>query len=639
MTLKATEETAGLDGPQISACFEKENGIEQIYERLQEFPVIYGLKTLNLPYLILPSKPNLVKQSFSSLYEMCNTAESLHDSQIFNIVGELYAKVMSLDQRKGTASYYTRPEVAEYLAELSFLNGIASCDRIDDFRAADFACGTGTLMRASYIHAKNYFDAHSNLQNFHKHMIQNGICATDISPVSPYLATTSLLRLAPGIALSQCMILQLPFGAIKNDDPSQVAVGGLEVGMERTPTLFSHTFEEAVNDLNCRVTFIKPYDQDFDLVLMNPPYSRPKAGHGLFSIEGIDEDVRNSMKERARKQITGTVGGSLMAGLGSVFACISVRKLKTGGRLGLVLPNSLAILPTWEETRDLLTSECVDLTATYFSLGTGGDASSMSADTMIGEVVITGKKGTQGREGIVYVSLDQPFSNISKASEAATAVNDALSQAVTQRHGNITDANGIKIGEWLWDKTPGNQWKGVGVTGLNGFYDLATEVAHGKIGSIQVPMCLLSEIFTLGPSGHQIGYAPDDLEQTEEYQVTGPFSTHKITDDGTEDYPKLLWHSDSAEQNRIIVQPTHYGIPHPTLEELVDPLLEKASDLFLQVNMRWSSNKILVAMSDQPLLGSSSWIGLDTDNETLKLAASIWGEQRFWVCCVLDSIW
>ncbi|WP_419552473.1 hypothetical protein [Candidatus Poriferisodalis sp.] len=79
---------------------------------------------------------------------------------LFDIGGELFQRLIS--DRSEAASYYTRPAVAEFLAHITVNEGVqlpASARSLvlgdadplgETFRIADFACGTGTLLRAAY---------------------------------------------------------------------------------------------------------------------------------------------------------------------------------------------------------------------------------------------------------------------------------------------------------------------------------------------------------------------------------------------------------------------------------------------------------------------------------------------------------
>ncbi len=50
----------------------------------------------------------------------------------------------------------------------------------------------------------------------------------------------------------------------------------------------------------------------------------------------------------------------------------------------------------------------------------------MSADTGMGEVVLTARKGSQGRSGIVYACIHEPFKTAAEAAETARALRHGL---------------------------------------------------------------------------------------------------------------------------------------------------------------------------------------------------------------------
>ena len=69
-----------------------------------------------------------------------------------DFAGELFP--LLLDDREETAAHYTLPETAELLAQLASArmtpDDWASEETVANLRVADLACGTGTLLRASY---------------------------------------------------------------------------------------------------------------------------------------------------------------------------------------------------------------------------------------------------------------------------------------------------------------------------------------------------------------------------------------------------------------------------------------------------------------------------------------------------------
>jgi hypothetical protein len=85
----------------------------------------------------------------------------------------------------------------------------------------------------------------------------------------------------------------------------------------------------------------------FDLVIMNPPFTRHGAREGdrthvhnpAFAAFGADEEEQDRLAERLKEVSRGSSAHG-HAGLASYFAELAHRKLAAGGRLALVLPLS-----------------------------------------------------------------------------------------------------------------------------------------------------------------------------------------------------------------------------------------------------------------------------------------------------------
>jgi hypothetical protein len=92
---------------------------------------------------------------------------------------------------------------------------------------------------------------------------------------------------------------------------------------------------------------------DFDIIIMNPPFTRSVGGNLLFG--ALPREERRELQRRLQ-QILKEKGfsGIGQAGLGAVFVVLSDRYLKPGGRLALVCPRSLISGVAWRKIRELL---------------------------------------------------------------------------------------------------------------------------------------------------------------------------------------------------------------------------------------------------------------------------------------------
>ncbi len=133
--------------------------------------------------LPLNINPAVFADSFEMLVKAAERMESARLDSVVNVGGDLFAEVIS--DRKQSASFYTRPEVAELLARLTIPDELhpqgASWGRV---RLGDFACGTGTLLRAGYRRLRSLVCAGGgDLREFHRWMMSEGIAGVVLDDV------------------------------------------------------------------------------------------------------------------------------------------------------------------------------------------------------------------------------------------------------------------------------------------------------------------------------------------------------------------------------------------------------------------------------------------------------------------------
>ena len=96
---------------------------------------------------------NPQNMAVDALRVMRRTADrlvALGVSQSHDLSGTVFQRLIA--DRKFLATFYTRPESAALLAHLAIPDdgGWDDAERVKDFRIADYACGTGTLIHAAY---------------------------------------------------------------------------------------------------------------------------------------------------------------------------------------------------------------------------------------------------------------------------------------------------------------------------------------------------------------------------------------------------------------------------------------------------------------------------------------------------------
>ena len=132
----------------------------------------------------------------------------------------------------------------------------------------------------------------------------------------------------------------------------------------------------------------------FDLVIMNPPFTRA-TNHGgthsdvvnpAFAAYNANAADQTAMGHRINKLGKGTCYHG-NAGIASAFAALAHRKLKPGGVLALVLPLVAAAGLSWQRFRKMLTQDYTDLSVLSIAADSINDLS-FSADTGLGECLV-----------------------------------------------------------------------------------------------------------------------------------------------------------------------------------------------------------------------------------------------------------
>ena len=580
-----------------------------------------------------------LEDPFEHLFSAVNEVQTARLGKIASIGGEIFARVMQEKDRKNSAAFYTKSVVAEFLSTLTLPDQSVLPNNTEDWRIADFACGTGTLLRALYRRLLLFARIKGeNMAEFHKKMIEENMCGLDISAIAAHLATTTIVTLFPEISYNETNIGMVKFGK----DNNSYYAGSLEfldISKKQATPLFDPQFS-SVKGRGEGISRIKAENDSFSAVIMNPPYSRTRGGVSVADLSGISEDNRKGVQKRIRK-IRKTHPSNGKAGLGSDFAVLADLKLADAGRLGMVLPMTTASQGSWAGVRKMFTKDFSDLILVSFARSSSGGKFSMSDDTNMGEMLLTATKGRSGSPEIFYVTLDSVFPSVSVASEIARAVWKEQQGQSAEKTG-VLYVGGERVGEWRRTADRSLVWGCVGAKDLQGISGIAEQLVGGEIEivsedgeeiGIDFPTCQLSKCMNVGSSHDQIGYpavikAKDG--KTRKGDPRGAFCFHEILKN--EDYSKTdlsLWATDYGIQTSIEVSPTHYGLIRDKQKAKAKLIRQERTDLFIQRGMRWTSQKVMAARTNKKVLGGSGWAGLSHDEDTVKFAFTVWANSVF----------
>ena len=251
-----------------------------------------------------------------------------------DLTGVVFQRLIA--DRKFLATYYTMPSGAALLAGLAIPldRPIVGRDWNDETalagaRIGDFACGTGTLLSTAYQRIGLLHEIHGgNPKALHPTMMQRGLVGLDVLTVAVHLTAAMLAGTHPDTPFEGECLLTMPYGS----HDWGVCLGSLDLLQEQpafdviqaaAETAGGRGAEE-VRDLVFRVAH-----ENFDLVIMNPPFTRHGAREGdrtqvhnpAFAAFGADEEEQNRLSARLSDLAEGGRAHG-HAGLASYFARI-----------------------------------------------------------------------------------------------------------------------------------------------------------------------------------------------------------------------------------------------------------------------------------------------------------------------------
>ena len=563
-------------------------------------------------------------QVLTELSVLAGRITSLRLGNRVDFAGELFPKLLS--DRGETAAHYTLPETAELLSQMAVsrlaLKDAKSPQEVAAVKIADFACGTGSLLRASYRHIRSRHDAAGGTgDGLHRRMMEDSITGLDINALAAHMTAAGLSAMEMATEYHRTNIAAVPVPGGKTGSLELLAAEQITDVVGQLARTVTANQAEPVN--------IAVPNESRDLVIQNPPYYRAHGNHKMFDVAGISEperkrsekrlsDIRAGLRRRDNEIIHG------QAGMGADFSALADRKLKTGGVFAAVLPLSAAHSESWTGFRKTLEAKYNDITAIAFTPDEGG---MLSADTHMNEMLVIASKGqrTAPQERILCINLNDTPESVAEAYWYAKLLND-LGQP--ERGGNLIHGIGKRVGSWIAQRTPspGFPWFVVGMQNHH-LARAAAELIGGRLYSMQgmetwewsLKVTTLGQVAGIGPTHHRIGHQRGQ-------EKIGAFTFDPILAGQEAVYPSL-WTASPGVHRSILSRPTHEGDPYPGRESQQRDMLDKRSDLFISRGLRMTSQSLAMVSTNTPAMGSGAWNALQTDDADLKAALAIWGNS------------
>ena len=564
-------------------------------------------------------------------------------TQSRDLTGIVFQKLIA--DRKFLATYYTRPEAAALLAALALPADRApggadwgDGDTLARLQVGDFACGTGTLLSAAYQRLSLLHEMHGgDPRVLHGPMMKHGLVGLDVVNIAVHLTAAMLAGSHPDTPFDGECLLTMPYG---RQDDQTIAVGSLDLLADSVQSSFIDTAAavtsggrepEEVRDLVSRVGHGK-----FDLVIMNPPFTRPtnhEAGHANVPIPAYaafesSHEEQEAMSAKV-KMLTQGAPSNDYAGLASHFVELSRRKVRRGGTMAFVLPLSAMSGGSWDGVRQMWREAYTDIIVVTIA-GESERESSFSAETDIGECLVIARRGEESvqRRGTFVVLRNQVKSTIEAELLANEIHRIRASGELAELEGNtgltrigIQNASGASdLGVACSARIPQTgPWPLVGIR--DG--DIAQSALHLTQGRLidqrtgtvtALTIVPIARVAKVGPVHRLIG-SPTDTAR-------GAFRVVELRGDSVPTYP-VLWAHDTRRERFLEVAPDSEGKSWEGTNSAVR-IWSSATRAHYNCELRFNSQSLIVGMTEHPCIGGRAWPTVIFENRDHEYAFALW---------------
>ncbi len=403
------EELAQVDHrvKRLRQCLEAENFADDLLEvwrfvlREINYHAVFDIARKVL--LELPNTPQM-DRALRNCAEKVLEVVKMRVATRHDVAGRLYHLLLG-DIAKPLGTYYTSIPAATLLLRLAFEPSrwrVAwdDSDTVGKLRIADFACGTGTLLMAALqaildnflrVAWRNGEDLPTQRRKLLKVLLEEGIWGMDVLQSAVHLTATALTLPIPEVTIKGMNLYALDLG-VRGDEKRLGSLdllrGTAQVTIALRPFPVTRTKGKRVTETRTQQVKLQLPEDGFDLICMNPPFTRSTGGNLLFGSLPLKE--RNALQRELQRLIQDEqLSASATAGLASVFVALADRYLKENGRLALVLPKALLSGVEWERTRRLLMKRYV---VEFLIVSHDPHRWNFSDNTDLSEVLIVARK-------------------------------------------------------------------------------------------------------------------------------------------------------------------------------------------------------------------------------------------------------
>ena len=570
----------------------------------------------------------VLKQLWSTAYDICNS----HLPQIHELAGEIFQRLIV--DRKYVKSNYTMPESASLLSALVCPD--IQGDALRDLpKVADFACGTGSLLNGVYKQIQRLYEqktGHSS-RAIHQRMMERNLGGIDIYPHATHLTFMTMASAHADIPIGETRVLTAQCGQTAD---GTYATGSLELLDEHELFDIFELDAEQVGGFDITPTKLNPSfpNNEMDIVIMNPPYLAGQADNNSSNPKRIfDAYERSEADKKAMQKALGSkdsrVGHGIVAY--SYFVDLADKKLRKGGRMGMILPATVLTSAPFKKVREMWATEYHDVVVVTIAQK-GGHDSAFSHDTNMAECIVVAAKGVgenTGRAKFVNLS-ERPKSLLTGQSLAVLIQRHAVTRRLEDEvHGGerlmIGDVN---MGQMLECPIDAGEWGASRVKSMS-LMQIAYQLGQGKLRlselqeGVNIPICPMGEI---GQVGCHASLIKD--------KRSGAFEMHR-SDYTVQEGHDALWElKHITPQRSMQVLPDYKAqIKTKNAENATRILREHNSRTHYHLNLRFNANSVFAHWTETPSLGVRSVTNVKLEDNRYDRTWTLWTNSTFGMLC------
>ena len=561
-----------------------------------------------------------------------------------DLTGRIFQRLIA--DRKYLATFYTLPASAALLARLAVAKmGVDWNDAqaIGDLRIGDFACGTGALLSAVYEQvAARHERAGGDPANLHRGMMEDVLYGCDVMPSAIHITGSTLSGMQPNVGFGQSRLYTMPYG--RQGDRS-VKIGSLELLQASSAMTLFNTSDPALRtgsagEETAAQVHVEIPDGGFDLVIMNPPFTRAGSdweGGGreedyVKQFRGLSTDLETQREmSRQEKDFSKGTCAHGYAGIASTFAALGHRKLKHGGVFALVLPLSAAVGQSWQKFRQMLGDYYTDLSV--LSIAANGRDMSFSSDTGMAECLVIARKRKAGEPAdrrVQYVSLSRRPSGFAHAAAIANSIidRDDLREIEDGPYGGSKLMVGEELtGEMLSAQLDADSesWSGVRLSDYS-LAQTAHYLARSKLWLPGAPSALDLKVSPLNQVGKRGLYDMNIAGKSR----SAPFTRTQPSPTAT--YPSL-WNHNAKRETRFVCSPDSQLLVKRGMEEKAASVWATASRCHINRDFTFGSQPLAVAFTERESIGGRVWPNVIFEDPRFDYAFAVWGNSTLGLLC------